>query len=813
MLIKNRNEAQAQSDIPDYAKNHSTYQMLLKRDGGISIFYELFRVKTILLVCLFVVGSLSAEIYYPWKGVYVGALDAKAWSGLVFVPQKDCHFAFRIRVRKEQEISDSADLFYHVSEVGPHSPEGAYCRLRYDLSLPFAKERNTPILKKPSDESDTLTLEWSRQDENTVIGRVVAPKKMEIQFVHYFPWKGNGKYSLLDDAEVRGESALPDSFKYLLWISPKATHYSQSEDTRLTLSFSTEKTRTIYFVAGIGEDEGKVRSHTYRYKRAKIIKSILEEKARKYRKQRVKVEGLYEGVARAVANNIFWMTLYQPEYHRLYTPDGRNRIFPQSNAGAGDATIFPWTSFFTAIEASVESEKHAQDIIHSVLRTQYPNGCIPHWRSTSGGTPGRSQPPIGSYVVLKFFQKTGNLEILKTAYPYLVQWHSFWKAPQSNGYPRRDGNRDGLLEWGDDTKSVSSRGREIWESGKENLPNWDDATFNRRAGTLNMNCIDLNALYTLDAWCLAQMARILELQEDSEAYLAEYREMKELVNTKLWNEKDGFYYDRYWNGRFSKTKAASNFLPLLARIPEKERALRMLRHLLNGAEFWGKYVVPTVSRDDPSFQDQYKWRGRIWPSTNYLVYQGLKAYRLDTAAGELAAKSAQLFLRSWENFQLCPENYDARTGEAGGQRFQSTGPLLALMALEEYLDINPWEGFRFGLLTPEKKGKLLHMAIQGRHYDISVSPSEIKLKEEGKEILKTNGGAVFRRLLYSENEVSFEVITLKKREIGIHFLLKGKYQVLVDNQVKKIFKGDSVKIQVPEGEHSVLILLLEKTEK
>ncbi len=40
MLIKNRNEAQAQSDIPDYAKNHSNYQILLKRDSGISIFYE-----------------------------------------------------------------------------------------------------------------------------------------------------------------------------------------------------------------------------------------------------------------------------------------------------------------------------------------------------------------------------------------------------------------------------------------------------------------------------------------------------------------------------------------------------------------------------------------------------------------------------------------------------------------------------------------------------------------------------------------------------------------------------------------------------
>ncbi len=33
----------AQSDIPDYAKNHSNYQRLLKKDSGIGIFYESFR--------------------------------------------------------------------------------------------------------------------------------------------------------------------------------------------------------------------------------------------------------------------------------------------------------------------------------------------------------------------------------------------------------------------------------------------------------------------------------------------------------------------------------------------------------------------------------------------------------------------------------------------------------------------------------------------------------------------------------------------------------------------------------------------------
>jgi hypothetical protein len=195
-----------------------------------------------------------------------------------------------------------------------------------------------------------------------------------------------------------------------------------------------------------------------------------------------------------------------------------------------------------------------------------------------------------------------------------------------------------------------------------------------------------------------------------------------------------------------------------------------------------------------------------------LVYQGLKAYGFDAVATEFAQKSLALFLRSWTNFQVCPENFDSRTGEAGGQRHQSWGPLYALIALEEYLDFTPWEGFRFGILDPEKKGKLSRVSIQGRRYQVEVSRSGTKLKEEDEEIIKTNGAAVFRHFLYSENEVSFEIKSLKQQEVHVRFLKKGKYQLILDNQINKIFKGDSQKFTVPEGEHAVLVQLLEEQD-
>ena len=765
---------------------------------------------------------LGGEVLYPWKDAHIGALDGQEWFGLVLAPAKDTAFAFRLRVRKGDQVIEGYDFNYLISEVGPQSPDGQYARVRADLSLPLKRQNETPILIKPSPKPVTLTLEWSRQDERTVVGHIHAPRNLTLEIVHYSPWDLRGTYHRLPDGRIEGANETGRQ-RYIFWTNRQAAESAGPPGSGPTLSFPTQDDQDIYFVAGIGDDSGAIESEALPFRSAKAIDALLLDGEERYASSRVRIDGLYQGAPEAITNNLFWMILYQPEYHRLYTPAGRRWIFPQPNGGTDHWTIFEWDSFFDALEVSVESPRHVRDIIKSVLQTQYPNGNIPNWRGRFGGTPDRSQPPVGSYVVLKLFGKIGDLELLQFSYPYLKRWHAFWKAPRANGRPRRDGNGNGLLEWGSDAELVagavpaweenaSGKQRAMWESGQDDLPNWEEAAFDDSAGTLTLDCVDLNSLYALDAYCLAQIAGILNNSEDYESYLREYQQMKDLINSQLWSEREGFYLDRRWDGRFSTRKAASNFFPLLARIPDEKRAALMIRHLLNPKEFWGDYVLPSVSRDDPLFKDQQYWRGMIWPPTNYLVYQGLKTAGFDPVAAEFAKKSQALFLRNFQNFQLCPENFDSRTGEAGGQRFQSWGPLFALVALEEYLDFTPWEGFRFGMLSPDIKGRLTRLSIQGRHYSVEVSRSRIRLLEEDREIVRADGGAVFRHFLYSENEVSFEIRTMEPREVEVQFLKRGKYQLLLDNQLVRVFKDISQEFKIPEGGHTAVIQLLEEQE-
>ncbi|MFW6160952.1 MAG: amylo-alpha-1,6-glucosidase, partial [Acidobacteriota bacterium] len=650
---------------------------------------------------------------------------------------------------------------------------------------------------------------------------IKSPKYIEVQVVHYFPWDLRGEYQLLPNGQVKGTG--DSAWQYTFWTNRKGdrARFSGLTEKELGLAFSMEKKNSLYFIAGVDTTAKILENHIYRYKNEGTIDSILKDEEKRYKDKRVKVERFNEGIAEAVSNNLLWMTLYQPGKHRFYTPAGRRWIFPRAGGSQDHWTIFEWDSFFNALELSLESTKQAVDVLKSVLETQYPNGNIPNWKGRFGGTPDRSQPPVGSYVTLKLFQKTGQMEILEFAYPFLKKWHSFWKTPLPDGRIRRDGNGDGLLEWGSDSNLVSKnvppweenasgKQRAMWESGQDDLPNWDDTSFNRNTGTLTMNCLDLNSLYTLDAWCLAQIAIILGNRADHAFYMKEYEEMKNLINQHLWDEREEFYFDWHWDGRFSSRKAASNFYPLLAGIPDSDRAMKMVKKLLNPDEYWGEYVIPTISRNDPAFKDQQYWRGAIWPPINYLVYQGLKAYRFDAVAYELAKRSASMFMRTWEHYQLCPENFDSRTGEAGGQRFQSWGPLFALIGVEEYMDFTPWEGFRFGMLKPENKGRLERLAIQGRHYELKVYPSVIELKEEGKRILKSKKSAVFRHFLYSENEVSFEIKSLDEVKVKLWFLIDGKYQLRINDQIIRVFDGKSVDITVPAGDHSVLVWLLQK---
>jgi hypothetical protein len=331
-----------------------------------------------------------------------------------------------------------------------------------------------------------------------------------------------------------------------------------------------------------------------------------------------------------------------------------------------------------------------------------------------------------------------------------------------------------------------------------------------------MNCIDLSALYALDSEMMMEIASILGKKQDAEKFKKEYETIKKKINQLLWN-KD-FYFDRFWDGKFSTHKAASNFYPMLAGAADKDRVEKMVRHLLNEKEFWGEYVIPTISRDNPAFKDQQYWRGTIWPPTNYLVYQGLKRYKLDKIASEFAVKSASLFLKSWQTYGLCRENYNSMTGEGGGQRYQSWGPLFALILLEDFIDATPFEGFRVGNLSacksfnfsPQRtqraqRGKniIQNTRLRGNFYTLEVDNQGLLLIKNKRKLFEFKGRAILRHLEVSRDIVAFEAHVINDTMDFYPLIFQGK-PFEVKSGEKKVVKMKDF-IRVPQGITKVVL--------
>ena len=136
-----------------------------------------------------------------------------------------------------------------------------------------------------------------------------------------------------------------------------------------------------------------------------------------------------------------------------------------------------WDCFFGSLLTNVEDTAQTSAAVRAILLSQSSNGVVPNIDGGSGTSPDRSQPPVGSYTVWKNYERNQDREILEWAYPRLKLWHEWWFKNRGDGQPWRDGNRDGLLEWGSDKGSAPR-----WEAADTGKPR------NGKAAWMTVRC-------------------------------------------------------------------------------------------------------------------------------------------------------------------------------------------------------------------------------------------------------------------------------------------------------------------------------------
>lgn len=750
--------------------------------------------RKILLPALLAMVSLL-----PAATTFIGAFDAEHWAGLTMSTMDREGFGFYLEIEKQGVRASGYDIFHMVKRVGANAGDGRYNRLEIDISLPFGMKQETPIRDKRQP-SATVAWEWTRVGDS-VFGKISTTAAITLILRFYSPWDYTPRYQR-HGALMKGQCG---QARMVFHCSPAGDW--QEADGMPEVKFIFPAAGEVRFGAALSSSGEKPL-----LPQLSQVERILASNQKRYERQRLQVVGGHDSLAASIINNLNWMVLLQPEVPALYTPAGRRWLFPAPGDRRDHWTIFNWDSFFNALLLGAESPVLARAAVLAVLRTQYANGNIPNWRGRFSGSSDRAQPPVGSFAVLKLYRRFADRKWLQRAYPYLKKFNLFWTTPLEKLRPRRDGNHNGLLEWGSDSglvaawtpeweKNADGRTRAAWESGQDDLPNYDQAPFNRETGTLELDCVDLNSLFALDCECLAEIAAELGLAEDERFFQDRCQGVRERVNELLWDETAGMYKDRYWDGRLSPRLAASNFYPLLAGIPDAGRAARLLKNLLDPALFWGEFVIPTISRNDPAFPDQQYWRGTIWPPTNYLVGQGLRRYGFYQASAELAQKSMNLFLATWDTYQLCRENYDSRSGEGGGQRYQSWGPLFALSGVEEFIERDIFGLLKIGSLRVPAQTRLKNYHDNGTWYDITMGPLGLVVECAGRPLLESDSPLVLAGIKVTPGYFAAQAICEQPVKLRLH--MQGKrFRITCDE--RSVGSAAAV-VAIPTGCHPVRI--------
>ena len=296
----------------------------------------------------------------------------------------------------------------------------------------------------------------------------------------------------------------------------------------------------------------------------------------------------------------------------------------------GDQTHVPsfghWDLVQTAMNALPYAPEYAKVQLKHYLSVMYPDGMLP---GTLWGIRGSenndirlprtplqySHPPFWQEFVSDYYAKTGDKEFLAHAFEKGKLNYHWWKQERS------------ALEGGFYYVDIVKR---WWESGVDAGVRWDNVDGQAHA------CIDASChIYSL-VNRLAQWAEILG--EDPSFYRKEAETNKAFINTELWDEETGFFYDVLpCRGQKEKVMTIAGFWPLAFGIATEDQQKKLMEHLLNPKKFFTVHPIPSVAIDEEKFCHSY-WRGPSWTGPAYWILRGMNRSGLKKEAQMIGEK-------------------------------------------------------------------------------------------------------------------------------------------------------------------------------
>lgn len=192
--------------------------------------------------------------------------------------------------------------------------------------------------------------------------------------------------------------------------------------------------------------------------------------------------------------------------------------------------------------------------------------------------------------------------------------------------------------------------------------------------------IDLNCyLYTYEI-DFAKASRMLGEEKEAEFWENKARARKENINTYMWNQEKGFFYDYdYINKKQSSFLSLAGFVPLWAGLATEEQAQRMVEKLAAFQTPFGLAITDQESLPPKiemnALREEYKitieqilkpkqWDyPNIWPPLHYLVVMGLLRYGFTDVSVPLMSTYVESNAQAYRKYLAMLEKMDGLTGD------------------------------------------------------------------------------------------------------------------------------------------------------
>lgn len=377
-----------------------------------------------------------------------------------------------------------------------------------------------------------------------------------------------------------------------------------------------------------------------------------------------------------------------------------------------------WDSIFVALGFATFDQDRALEEIESLFEGQWDDGMVPHilfrkddpsyfpgpeaWGTSDRAMPssGHSQPPVAATVVREIFESAGEGKLdarVRALFPKMMAWHRWfatYRDPQGHGsvaiiHPWESG-RDNLPDWDAPMSAVDTTGvpaftrKDTAHVDPEMRPRQVDyerymaiVAAGRACGWNARKVTQTSPFLVADPGItfillranrdLAALARRLGFDADLpeiEGWIAKL----ERGLDSLWNPELGAHTTRdLKTGKLGQGVSSAAFLAPYAGVRD-EAVLEPLRAHFDRISSRVDYMVPSYDPDDQGFEHLRYWRGPVWAVVNFMIARGLTEAGDHARAERVRADTARLVKHSGFAEYFSPVD---GTG-AGGKSFSWT---------------------------------------------------------------------------------------------------------------------------------------------